>query len=105
MSTPKDELRRDLSSKCPERFSRNVAANPESLREMGVVGIGGKFMETGDTDEGGLPLLDLLVVGRSLFGSIFACEKAWKIGIRMQSSGSGSAKVDEFCVTHLPSVP
>jgi hypothetical protein len=67
------------------------------------VGIGGKFIDTGDTDEGGLPLLDFAVVGRSdLFGSTLAFAKALKRGTRSDPCGSGSANVDEFCVTHLP---
>lgn len=66
-STPKDELRLELPSKWPDLFSLNVAvrANPESFREIGVVGRGGKLPEMGDTDGGGLALLDLLVEGLS----------------------------------------
>jgi hypothetical protein len=103
---PNDELRLDFSSKCPERFSRRVWANPESLREtgvVGVVGIGGKFIETGDTDDGGLPLFDLPVGGRSgLAESTLALAKALKRGVRIELAGSASPNVDEFCVTHLP---
>ena len=67
LSTPNEELRRDFSSKCPDRFSRRVAwrANPESLRDTGVVGIGGNVTDTGDTEVGGLFLPDLAVGGRS----------------------------------------
>jgi len=100
---PNDELRRDFSSKCPERFSRRVCANPESLRDTGVVGIGGKLIEIGDTDEGGLPLFDLPVGGRSgLVGSTLALAKALKRGVRTELEASPSPNVDEFCVTHLP---
>ncbi len=43
-STAKEELRLEATSKWPERFSLSVAvrAKPESLRETGVVGSGGK---------------------------------------------------------------
>lgn len=66
LSMPKDELRRDFSSKWPDFFSLKVCAKPESLRDTGVVGIGGKFIETGEMEDCGLVLPDLLVVGRSL---------------------------------------
>ncbi len=68
LSMPNDELRRDFSSKWPDLFSRSVAcsAKPESLRDTGVVGSGGKLNDTGDTDGGGLMLVlpDLAVCGR-----------------------------------------
>jgi hypothetical protein len=101
---PNDELRLDFSSKCPDRFSLRVWANPESLRDTGVVGIGGKFIDTGDTDDGGLPLLDFAVGGRSgLLGSPLALAKALKRGVRTELVESVSPNVDEFCVTHFPS--
>jgi hypothetical protein len=68
LSNPKDELRRPFSSpKCPDLFSRNVVvrAKPESLREMGVVGMGGNLADAGDTEDCGLVFDDLLVPGRS----------------------------------------
>lgn len=100
---PNDELRLDFSSKCPERFSLSVWAKPESLLDTGVVGMGGKFIEIGDTDDGGLPLLDLLVGGRSdLLWSTLAWEKALNTGGRTLSAASGSPKDDEFCATHFP---
>lgn len=45
-----EELLLDEVSKCPDRFSRRFAcrAYAESLREIGVVGIGGKAVEIGD---------------------------------------------------------
>lgn len=54
---------------------------PESLREIGVVGRGGKCPEEGESDEGGLEsLLVELVVGRSYcFWFSLALEKALKI--------------------------
>ena len=65
-SNPKEELLRERPSKCPDRFSRSVAcnANPESLREMGVMGSGGKFPDVGDREGGGLSLVVELVEGR-----------------------------------------
>ena len=65
---PNDELLRAFSSKLPaDRFSFSVAASakPESFRDIGVVGICGKLTDIGDTELGGLVLLDLLVAGRS----------------------------------------
>jgi hypothetical protein len=59
-----------------------VRAKPESLLEIGVVGIGGKFIETGETEDCGLVLLDLLVVGRSdLLLSRRELVNALKIGV------------------------
>jgi hypothetical protein len=82
-----DELRLDETSKCPERFSRKLAcrAKAESLREIGVEGLGEKLADVGESrGEGGeasLPLLPALVAGRwsepRLFGSL-ACKKALK---------------------------
>jgi hypothetical protein len=68
LSTPNEELLLEVPSKCPDLFSRSVAerAKPESLRlDVGVVGIAGKLPDIGDTEEGGLVPLDLLVEGRS----------------------------------------
>jgi hypothetical protein len=81
-----------------------VRANPESLREIGVVGIGGKLVETGDTEDWGLvPALDLLVVGLSdLLLSVGATAKALKIGGRATLGGSGSPNAVELWVTHFP---
>jgi hypothetical protein len=65
-----DELRLDETSKCPERFSRKLAcsAKAESLREIGVDGLGEKLEAVGESrGEGGeasLPLLPALVAGR-----------------------------------------
>jgi hypothetical protein len=55
-SIPKEEERRDMDSKWPERFSLRVLvrAKPESLRHIGVDGIGGKIPEFGEREEGGL---------------------------------------------------
>jgi hypothetical protein len=104
LSMPNDELRLpEFSSKCPDRVSLRVCAKPESLRDTGVVGIGGKFIDTGDTDEGGLPLLDFEVGGRSdLLWSTRALAKALNRGVRLEPGASGSPNVDEFCDTHLP---
>jgi hypothetical protein len=105
---PKEELLLVFSSpKWPERFSRSVAvrAKPESLLEIGVVGMGGKFVETGDTDDCGLVLLDLLVVGRSdLLLSSRELVNALNTGVYTCVGGSGSPKLDEFCDTHFPRV-
>jgi hypothetical protein len=65
--------------------------------------MGGKFMEIGDTDDGGLPFPDLPVGGRSgLLWSSLAWEKALNTGARMPLAESGSPNVEEFCVTHFP---
>ena len=69
-STPKEELLRDAASKCADRFSRRDAwrASPESLRETGVGGKGGKLPDVGEEvrgDEGVLVFIVELVVGRS----------------------------------------
>ena len=70
LSTAYVELRFERASKWPERFSRSVLgkANPESLRETGVIGRGGNDVEIGDeVGEGGeLGLVDLLVEGLSI---------------------------------------
>src|SRR6187551_3013983 len=106
LSTPNDELLLDFSSKLVERFSLRVWANPESLRDTGVVGIGGKFIEMGETDDGGLPLPDFPVGGRSgLLGSSFAFAKALKSGAWRPSTAPTLPNVDEFCVTHFPREP
>lgn len=60
------ELRFEEVSKCPDRFSRSVDCmpNPESLRDMGVTGNGGKDTEVGESlGEGGavVELVDGLV--------------------------------------------
>lgn len=69
-----EELRRLEVSKCPDRFSRRsrrfaCRAYPESLREIGVLGIGGKAVEIGDIfGEGGefeKVLMVVEVLGRS----------------------------------------
>jgi hypothetical protein len=80
-----EELRRDETSKCPERFSRRLAckANAESLREIGVDGIGENEAEVGERrGEGGeASLLLELVAGRwsdpRLFGSL-----AWRNALK-----------------------
>ncbi len=68
-SKTKEELRLDMESKCPDRFSRRFVCNakPESFREIGVVGRGGKVLDVGEIrGEGGwLPLVVELVFGRS----------------------------------------
>jgi hypothetical protein len=66
LSTPNEELRLDVESKWPDRFSLkvDVKAKPESLRDIGVGGMG-KCEEAGDIEGGGLPFPDLLVEGRS----------------------------------------
>jgi hypothetical protein len=62
--------------------------------------------EIGETDDWGLVLLDLLVVGRSdLLVSSRELVKALKTGVCIWVGGSGSPKLDEFCDTHLPRVP
>jgi hypothetical protein len=74
-----------------------VRANPESFRETGVVGSGGKLPETGDTDGGGLALLDLLVDGLSTrVWSFFDWRNALKTKGLFELFGSGSPKVVEF---------
>lgn len=72
------ELRFEEVSKCPDRFSRSVdcIANPESLRDIGVIGKGGKELEVGDSfGEGGavVELVDGL-------GSVFDGRKALNTG-------------------------
>jgi len=107
LSTPKEELLRDFSSKWPDLFSRRVVAmaKPESLLETGVEGIGGKFIDMGETDDGGLVRVDLLVPGRSdLLLSVLACEKALKTGGLIFPASSSSPKAAEFCAAHLPRV-
>ena len=68
-SKTNEELRLDIESKCPDRFSRSVdcSANPESLRETGVVGNGGNVLDVGESlgDGGKLPFVVELVFGRS----------------------------------------
>lgn len=78
------ELRFEELSKCPDRFSRKLAAiaYPESLREIGVSGKGGKEPEIGDNfGEGGeLPLVVELVEGRSWARSFLGCKNALNRG-------------------------
>lgn len=59
-----DELRRLDESKWADRFSRRLAwrAYPESLRDIGVLGMGGKTVETGETFGEGGEWCDLTVV-------------------------------------------
>ena len=99
-SIANEELLRDLESKWPDRFSLNVAEseNPESLREIGVVGgKRGNSPEIGDNDDGGLPLVDLLVDGRSTrVWSFFDCKKALNTKCFFAELGSVSPKVVEF---------
>ncbi len=69
LSTAYVELRFERASKWPDRFSRKLGkANPESLRDTGVRGRGGKDDEIGDcVGEGGeLGFEDLLVEGLSM---------------------------------------
>jgi hypothetical protein len=63
---PKEELRLERLSKWPDRFSRRVACNarPESLHDVGVVGIDGNFSDDGDIECGGLSLIVDDVDGR-----------------------------------------
>lgn len=108
-SKPNDELRRDDISKCPERFSRSVAckAKPESLRETGVVGKGGKDTEVGESpgDSAELPFAVELVGGRSLdrWESILDWVKALKTGGRDAKFELLSPKEDEFKLVNLAS--
>ena len=107
LSTLNEELLLELASKCPDLFSLNVAAraNPESFRETGVVGKGGKFPDTGETDEGGLALVeDLLVEGLSTrLWSFFVCKNELKTKALLEATGSGSPKVVEFWPTYFAS--
>lgn len=84
LSNPYVELRLEELSKCPDRFSRKLAAiaYPESLREIGVSGNGGNEPEMGDSfGEGGeLPLLVELVEGRSWDRSFLDCRNALNRG-------------------------
>ena len=105
LSTPKEELRLDVPSKWPDLFSLNVAvrAKPESFLETGVVG-SGKCPDIGETEFGGLVLLDRLVVGLSTrLWSFFDCKKALKTDALLEAAGSGSPKVAEFWPTNFPS--
>jgi hypothetical protein len=107
-STPKDELRLELPSKWPDLFSLSVAvrANPESFREGGVVGSGGKLPETGDIEDGGLALFDLLVEGLGLsirVWSFFDCRNALKTRGLFAVFVSGSPNVVEFSLTYFAS--
>jgi hypothetical protein len=64
---------------------------------MGVVGSGGKFPETGESELGGLVLLDLLVEGLStLLWSFLDCKNALKTELFCAETGSGSPNVVEF---------
>jgi hypothetical protein len=72
---------------------------------MGVNGMGGKFVDTGEMDDRGLVLVDLLVPGRSdLLMSTFEWRKALKTGPGAVPCERDSLKVVEFCDTHFPSV-
>ena len=74
------------------------------MREIGVVGRGGKCPETGDTDPGGLVLFDLLVEGLgTLVWSFFDCRNALKTEALFTAIGSGSPKVVEFWLTYFAS--
>ncbi len=68
-SKTKEELRFDVASKWPDRFSRSVlcSAKPESFRETGVVGKEGKLLDVGEIfGEGGkLPFVVDPVLGLS----------------------------------------
>jgi hypothetical protein len=105
-SIPKEELRLDAESKCPDRFSLkvDVKAKPESLRDIGVNGIG-KCEEAGDIEGGGLPFVDLLVDGRStLVWSCLDCRKALKTDVRCGVFSSSSPKAVEFSLTYFERV-
>jgi hypothetical protein len=106
-STPKDELRLEFESKWPDLFSFKVAVrlNVELSLEMGIGGRGGKLPDTGDTDGGGLALLDFDVEGRSTrVWSFFDCKNALKTVTLFVAFSSGSPKVVEFWFTYLASV-
>lgn len=98
-STPKDELRLEFESKWPDLFSFNVAVrlNEELSLETGIGGRGGKLPDTGDSDGGGLALLDLAVEGRStLVWSFFDCKNALNTVTFLDAFSSGSPNVVEF---------
>jgi hypothetical protein len=60
--------------------------------------------ETGETELGGLVLLDLLVDGLSTrLWSFFDCKKALKTKGLFADAGSGSPNVVEFWLTYLAS--
>jgi hypothetical protein len=76
--------------------------NEESGLEMGIGGRGGKLPDTGDTDGGGLALLDLDVEGRSTrVWSFFDCKNALKTVALFAAVPSGSPNVVEFWLTYL----
>lgn len=106
-SKTKEELRFDVASKCPDRFSRSVLCNakPESFRETGVVGREGNALEVGESlGEGGkLPFVVEPVFGRSAKRgwSLFAWRNALKIGGRGAKLELASPKDVEFKLTNL----
>lgn len=93
------ELRFDDVSKCPDLFSRRVLciANPESLRDIGVIGSGGKEPDVGDSlGEGGVvfELVDGL-------GSDFDGRKALNTGGRAAKFEALSPKEAELSPANL----
>lgn len=68
--------------------------------------MGGKLADAGDTEDCGLVLEDLLVLGRwsSFPVSTDETVNALNTGGWTSSGGVRSAKLDEFCDTHLPKV-
>jgi len=98
----KEELRLEAESKCPDLFSRKVAvrANPESFRDMGVVGVLEKCGEGG-----GLPFVERAVDGRSTrVRSTLDCKKALKTNGLADIEASASPKVVEFWLTYFARV-
>jgi hypothetical protein len=98
-STPKDELRLETASKWPDLFSFSVAVrlNEELSLATGIGGRGGKLPDTGDSDGGGLALLDLDVEGRStLVWSFLDCKNALNTVTFLAAFSSGSPNVVEF---------
>ena len=79
-SNPKEELRLEVASKWPDRFSRNVAwsPKPESLREAGVVGMGGKEPEVGEDEVGEVPRVVEEVAGRPVREGAKALKTGWR---------------------------
>lgn len=97
-----EELCFDFLLKCLECFFFSVVVNLELFLEMGVMGMGGKFIDMGEIDDGGLFLLDLDVGGCFILeGLSLVWVKVLNNGVWMYFGGFGLVKVDEFCDIYL----
>ena len=98
-SKPKEELRLEVESNWPDRFSLSVAwrPRPESLREVGVSGIGGKEPEVGEEDVGEVPRVVEAVAGRPVREVAKALKTGWR-GAKVESWSPNEA---EFKTAYL----